>query len=255
VPGSAPNDRPADVDGTHREPPADPPAALVRTDGSGVVTGVDEERLLRATRPAERSAGGGRFVEMVPQVGDYVVEGAPLFRVWGAWQEHELEDLRGAVEMGSERTLESDAAFGIRQLVDIALRGLSPGINDPTTAVQAIDRIHDLLHRLSRRAIPAALRRDPDGEAQLYLRRPGWADYVVLAVEEIRLAGEGQVHVMRRLRQMLLDVLSVAPAGRQPALRAAIERVDVSIRRGLHDEMDRQIASPSEPHGQGPMAS
>ena len=235
--------------------PSGPPTGSVPARESGVVVAIDEHTLLEAAGREDDSSATERFVEMVPLVGDYVVEGSLIFRVWGEWAEDELKALQGAVQTSSERTLEADAAFGIRQLVDIALRALSPGINDPTTAIQAVDRIHDLLHRLAQRKIPSPLRRDPTGRARLYLRRPGWEDYVLLAVEEIRLSGESQLHVMRRLRQMLLDVLSVAPAERRPALEQAIARVDRGVRRGLEDAVDRRIARPSEPRGQGPMAS
>lgn len=235
--------------------PADRPAATVRAASSGVVAGVDEHRLLEAAGSREDSQSDERFVEMLPLIGDYVAEGSPIFRVWGDWSADELKGLRRAVQTGRERTLEADAAFGIRQLVDIALRALSPGVNDPTTAVQAVDRIHDILHRLAQRRIPSPLRRDASGRARLYLRRPGWEDYVLLAVEEIRLAGEGQVHLMRRLRQMVLDILEVAPPYRQPPLEQVLERLDRSVGRGLDDPIDRRIARPTDAMGQGPMVS
>ncbi len=235
--------------------PAGPPAHVIIAPDSGVVVSVDEGSLLNSAGRPEEDAVEERFVEMVPLVGDYVAEGSPIFRAWGEWSEDELRALESAIETGRERTMGQDAAFGIRQLVDIALRALSPGINDPTTAIQALDRIHDLLHRLVQRQIPAPLLRDPTGQARLFLRRPGWEDYVLLAVEEIRLAAEGQVHVLRRTRQMLLDVLLVAPDVRRRPIEEAIERVDRSAARGLDDELDRRIARPTDPHGQGPMVT
>ena len=79
-----------------------------------------------------------------------------------------------------------DAAFGFRQLVDIGERALSPGTNDPTTAVQALDELHDLLRRLAVRSFPSPVRLDEDGLLLLVLPRPSWADYVALAPDEIR---------------------------------------------------------------------
>jgi uncharacterized membrane protein len=234
--------------------PKDPPSERIRSKSAGVVVGIDERALLRAAGRADDSSVNERFVEMAPLIGDYVAEGSTVFRVWGDWDDDELKGLQGAVQTGSERTMESDAAFGIRQLVDIAVRALSPGINDPTTAVQAIDRIHDMLYRLGQRKIPSPLRRDPGGKVRLFMRRPGWEDYVLLAVEEIRLAGEGQLHVMRRMRQMLLDVLDVVPAERRGPVEEAIARVDRSAKRALDDPIDQRIARPTEPQGQGPMA-
>jgi uncharacterized membrane protein len=241
---------PAGEEAETSEVPAARPSALVRAKHDGVIVGLDEEALMKAAGRSED--GDDRFLEMTPLIGDYVPEDAPLFRLWGSWEDDELQALRDAVGFGRERTTDNDAAFGIRQLVDIALRALSPGINDPTTAVQAIDRIHALLRRLGQRQIPSPLRRDPTGKARLYLRRPDWEDYVVLAVEEVRLSGEGQVRVLRRLRQMLFDLLSVVPAERRPPLDQAIERVDRTAQRSLDDSLDRSIARPTDAHGQGP---
>lgn len=235
--------------------PTGRPSHVVRAPDAGVLAGVDEGALIKSIGRPDAEAVNERFVEMVPLVGDYVAEGSPVFRVWGEWDEEELDGLQGAIETGRERTMDSDAAYGVRQLVDIAVRALSPGVNDPTTAIQALDRIHDLLHRLVQRRIPSPLRRDPTGQGRLFLRRPAWEDYLLLAVEEIRLSAEGQVHVLRRLRQMLLDVLLVAPDERRPPIEAAIERVDRSAARSLDDELDRRIARPTHPYGQGPMAT
>ncbi|HVM30993.1 MAG TPA: DUF2254 domain-containing protein [Candidatus Limnocylindrales bacterium] len=226
----------------------------VRASKSGVLVAVDEKRLLKAVGRQDGETQE-RFVEMVPLIGDYVPEGSTIFRVWGDWDEDELKGLQGSIEIGQERTLDKDAGAGIRQLVDIALRALSPGINDPTTAVQAIDRIHDILYRIAQRRIPSPLRRDPTGKAILYLRRPGWSDYVLLSVEEIRLTAESQVHVLRRMRQMLLSLLEVAPIERRPPIEAAIERIDRSAARGLDDELDRRVARATDAHGQGPMTT
>jgi uncharacterized membrane protein len=251
-PAAAPSDR------DERARPGIPdsePAALVTSEKSGVLVAIDEDGLVKAVGRHNDDRAGNRFLEMMPLVGDYVVEGSPVFRVWGEWDDDDLEALRRAIEMGSERTMQNDAAFGLRQLVDIAVRALSPGINDPTTAVQAIDRIHDILHRLGRRRIPSPLRRDPTGKARMYLPRPGWEDYVLLAVEEIRISAEHQLHVLRRLRQMLLDVLNAVPEQRRAPVEHAIRRVDRSAARGLEDALDRRIAKPTDAHGQGPMAT
>ena len=235
--------------------PEGPPSEVIRARSSGVVVAIDEGGLLKAAGRPDDASIEERFVEMVPLIGDYISEGSVVFRLWGSWEGHELKQLQSALEMGHERTLEKDAAFGIRQLVDIAVRALSPGINDPTTAVQAIDRIHDILHRLAQRRIPSPLRRDEDARVRLYLRRPGWEDYVLLSVEEIRLSGEGQVQVLRRLRQMLIDVLEVAPPARREPLEEALARVDRSARRSLDDELDRRIARPTDAQGHGPMTT
>jgi uncharacterized membrane protein len=235
--------------------PSGAPTETVKAPESGVLVNVDEKSLLKSVGREDGHESEDRFVEMVSHIGDYLPEGSTVFRVWGSWDEDELKGLQGAVQMSHERTIEKDAAFGIRQLVDIALRALSPGINDPTTAIQAIDRLHDVLYRIVQRRIPSPVRRDPSGKAVLFLRRPGWPDYVLLSVEEIRLAAEEQVHVLRRMRQMLISLLEIAPAERRPPLEEAIERIDRSASRGLDDGLDRRIARPTEPAGQGPMTT
>src|SRR5467141_2460896 len=92
----------------------------------------------------------------------------------------------------------------IRLLVDIAIKALSPAINDPTTAVQAIDQIEDLLRRLGGHDLDAGYARDADGDLRLIFPMPTWEDYLVLAFDEIRHYGSDSVQVMRRLRSALV---------------------------------------------------
>jgi uncharacterized membrane protein len=231
--------------------PRTEPAAIVPAPGPGVLLEVDEHRLLNATRSEAESE---RLLELVPVIGDYVPEGAPLFRLWGDWSADEREGIARAVQFGSERTVSHDLAFGFRQLVDIAERALSTGVNDPTTAVQALDRIHDLLRRLAGRHIPSPIRRGPGGSARLLLPRPGWEDYLVLGTEEIRLSGSGHLSVMRRMRAMLLDLLEAAPADRRAAVERALARLDATIERGFDDEDDRRIARSGTIRGQDTIA-
>src|SRR4029079_2060653 len=118
--------------------------------------------------------------------------GAPLFEVRGesaALHDDEVTDL---VVLSLERTLEQDVAYGLRLLVDIAERSLSDSpFQDPTTAVQAIDRLHDCLRHLARRPFPTGEHRDAQGEVRLRVPVMGWDDYVHLAFDEIRIAGAG----------------------------------------------------------------
>ena len=240
-----------------RAVPSGTAARVVGSPQSGALVALDEGGMLEAARGVgQPRAGGGSdgdrpFVELVPMIGDYLPDGAPLFRVWGTWTDDDVDALQSAVHFGSERSVEQDFAFGFRQLVDIAARALSAGINDPTTAVQALDRIHDLLRHLVRRRIPSPIRYDPDGQARLFLGRPDWDDYVLLATEEIRLAGESHLQVMRRLRQLLTDVLSVAPSGRQPALRRALARLDASFERDLAHRTNEHPTSVNLAPGRG----
>jgi len=196
------------------------PDAVLGSDRPGVLVAVDESELLAATSAPDRCA------ELIPVLGDYVPEDAPLYRTWGRWDRAAEDRLRAAVELGRERTMQQDPAFGFRQLVDVAARALSPGTNDPTTAVQALDRLHDLLRRLATREFPPAVRLRGDGSVRARLPRPGWDDYVRLAVEEVRVYGKGHVQVVRRLRALLHDLESVVPEERQAILRHELQRLD-----------------------------
>src|SRR5215207_2816703 len=132
---------PSDVADPDRTLPSlgERPVQVVTHRGVGaVLVTFDRARLARLARR------GGAVVQLVPAVGDHVPPGGALLNVYG---EHALSErkLRRAVVLGDERTLDNDPAFAIRVLVDIAIRALSPAVNDPTTAVQSIDRIEDLL--------------------------------------------------------------------------------------------------------------
>lgn len=230
------------------------PDVLLKADVAGVVISVEEERLLEIADTEDRMA------ELLVTVGDFVPEGGPLFRLWGRWDHGAGVALREAVEVGSDRTIGQDAAFGFRQLVDIATRALSPGTNDPSTAVQSLDRLHDLLRRLATRAIPGSAREGREGQVRLVLARPSFDSYVGLAVDEIRLAGQGQLQVMRRLQAMLEDIAAVSHDERRRVVEAQLARLDRAAERGFDDPDDRLLASrpagttpvqadPLAPHG------
>ena len=133
--------------------------------------------------------------------------------------------------LGLERTLGQDVSYGLRMLVDMAERSLadSPFL-DPTTAVQAIDRLHDCLRQLARRPFPDGKYRDTHGDVRLVIRVMDWDAYVHLAFDEIREAGAGTPQVARRLRASLLDLCEYAPADRRAVLEDQMEMLDQAIR-------------------------
>ena len=134
----------------------------------GVVLGIDEDDLVRL---AQRY---GCVLELVPTVGDYVVHGGAVFRVYEGTEVVPPRAALAHVGLGPERTLFQDTAFGIRQLVDMAEKALSPAVNDPTTAVQSLDRIHDLLRRLVTRPLSSGRYADDNGPCALSSpRSPG----------------------------------------------------------------------------------
>ncbi len=200
-----------------REAPSDLPSPPIRAvvlgpDRPGTLQAVDLERLDRIARES------GAILELTIAVGDALPGAAPLVRVRGGGAVDD-DDVRGALTFGTERTMDQDPAFGFRQLVDIADRALSPGINDPTTATQVIDQIHDLLRRLAVRHIPSPQRVDDSGALRVIVPAPDWADHVDLAVDEIRISGGGSIQVVRALRRMLDDLETVVPDGRRAVIR------------------------------------
>jgi uncharacterized membrane protein len=172
---------------------------------------IDYEALVKAARVADCS------LEMVPAVGDFVPAGAPLFRVLGDPAHLDRSRVTAAVSLGPERTMNQDVAYGFRMLVDIAVRALSDAF-DPTTAVQAVDRLHDALRQLAHRPFPSGDYRDAAGHLRLQVSQISWDGYVHLAFDEIRDVGAGSVQVSRRLKAALEDLLSVAPPERRPPL-------------------------------------
>src|SRR5262249_53193148 len=150
--------------------PGSPAQVIEFTGRSGVVMAFSLEGLLRLAREAEA------IIEMVPQVGDSITSGDPLFRIFGGTRPVSPHALRGCVAVGTERTLEQDPRFAFRILVDIANKALSPAINDPTTAVLALDQIDSLLLCLGRRRLDEGIARDRDGKLRLVYGTPDAPD-------------------------------------------------------------------------------
>jgi uncharacterized membrane protein len=183
----------------------------------GVVTFVDAEKLVKLAKSADA------VIELVPRLGDFVPHATVLLRVWGSLPDQ--EHCCATVALDIERTIEQDPGFGLRQLVDIATRALSPGFNDASTATQAIDHIHDLMRRLTFRGFPATARADEDGEVRLIVNALGYGDYVRLAFEEIRSYGAEHVQVRERLERALRDCAAIANPERRAVLDAELRRL------------------------------
>ena len=157
------------------------------------------------------------------QVGDYVVAGTRLAQVWRhrdseADTEGLADEIRALVSVDRDRSLRQDVAFGVRQFVDIAERALSPGINDPTTAVQVIDALHSVLRRAVQRPVPSGHVTDSEGAVRLVYSTQTVEHLLELAVTEIAHWGRGSVRVPDHLRRVLDDLDTVA----LPAYRGTI---------------------------------
>ena len=213
---------------------------------SGVITYISHDRLVAA------AAAANCALVLVPALGAFVPAGAPLFRIEGDGNRLDLDQVTCSVLIGLERTLDQDVAYGIRMLVDMAERALadSPFL-DPTTAVQAIDRLHDCLRQLAVRSFPDGRHRDAEGRVRLTVPAMTWDAYVHLAFDEIRLAGAQSPQVSRRLTEALIDLETVAPAERLPALQRQRALLMTSVDEAALDERDVEFALHADRQGIG----
>ena len=186
---------PAD-DAEDQSPPARPERKwqAVPVKGNGYIQSLDNATLLRVAKEQNT------IVRMERGIGEFVVQGTPLLSV--AQDEPPgddiIADLQNAYGIDRHRTVEQDTGFGIRQLVDMALRALSPGINDTTTAVMCVDYLTAILSRLVTRDIPSSHRYE-DGELRVIAIGPTFASLVAESFDQIRGSAQGNLSIMLRM--------------------------------------------------------
>ena len=212
---------------------------------AGVLTDFDEAGLTRLASHHDVA------IEILCAVGDFVPRGAPLIRVFGTGGPDLANRLRRHIGIAAERTMIQDVAFGFRQLVDIAERALSPAMNDPTTAVQSLDRIHDLLRGLGARPFPSGVVHDDRGALRLVVPRESWQDLVTLSFAEIRAYGETSLQIARRLRAAFDDLIDFVAPERCEALEEMLGELRHGIERGFADPGDRERAEVPDAGGLG----
>ncbi len=214
------------------------------TGRSGVLQSVGTNELVGIARDADV------LLELVPAVGDPIVPDTPLFRVHGLGAVDD-ERLRRSVAVGDERTMRQDPAFVLRLLADISSKALSPGVNDPTTSVQALDQIELLLRLLaSRRLTPGELR-DADGHLRFCYPAQTWEDLLSIALDEARSFGVTSTQVARRLRALLDDLHAAVPPHRRPAVEAQQALLERSVQRANADPAELDIAATADRQGLG----
>jgi uncharacterized membrane protein len=197
------------------------------------------------------AAAAGAVVVVIAAAGDTLVESCVMLRVHSGRGNLDERALRAAFVLGAERTFEQDPKYAIRLLVDIAIRALSPAVNDPTTAVQALDQIEDLLLRLGRRRLEIGGFRDHAGALRLVVPYPEWEDFLSLAFDEVRHCGATSVQVMRRMRALAADLIRALPEERHAALQHQQRRLDASIAKAFPDAGEKQGASVEDRQGLG----
>lgn len=235
-------------DGGARPGPEPGRRIVCHRDRSGVVLAVNLRGL---AREAQRC---GCVVEFAAQVGDFLATDEPLIYLYGA--SNALSGinerrLQGLVALGTERTMEQDPMFAFRIEVDIALKALSPAINDPTTAVLAIDQLHRLLRLVGKRSLANRPVIDDNGKPRVFFRTPDWIDYVHISFREIRHCGAGSLQIERRLRAMIENLMKTLPMARHAALRRELDLLDATIVREHMFTEDIALARIPDTQGMG----
>jgi len=227
-------------------PPEDDPSVVPATD-YGVVTKLPHQVLVAIAEEADC------VLELVPAMGDFVPRGGPLFRVRGGpLAEPHRSAAALSVILERERSHQFEPAFGLRKLVDVGARSIySSPFQDPTTSVQSINAIHDILRQLAPREFPSGRHHDAHGHVRLVERVMSWEGYVRLAFDELRLAGAGSPQVARRLRAALEDLRTVAPPERRPPLDRQLTLLDDGVRRAFDDDADVDAALVPDMQGIG----
>jgi len=215
-----------------------------RRPSRGVIQGVDLARVVQLAHEHDV------VVYQVRRVGQFVAEGDTMFEVAGD-AENAQEIFTAIVDLGRERTLYQDPLYGIRQLVDTATQALSPAVNSTTTAVQALDRIFDLVGRIGRSPTPTGLVTDADGIVRFVYPVLTWPDVVDLAFVEIRQFGSGATQITRRLLAGFDELLRELPDDRHDAIRAQREAVMHGVQRRAVNNADMVTALRPDAMGLG----
>ncbi len=202
---------------------------------SGYIQNVDGEALLRLARKHRTT------VRMERGIGEFVVDQTPLVSLdrEGPPDGEIIGALQSAYSIDRRRTLEQDVAFGIRQIVDIALRALSPSTNDTTTAVMCLDHLTAILSRVASRRIPPSHRYE-DGDLRVITIGPTFATLLEESFDQIRGSAVGNVGVLLRMLVALQTIASLtASPSRRRSLREQVEWIAESAERTVESLHDR----------------
>jgi uncharacterized membrane protein len=198
-----------------------PERSVQHGESSAIIIAVNIDALIAEAKRVDA------IIELVPRVGDFVAKNDLLFQLRGMGAARVDERfLRNQVAFGRERTIEQDSTFAFRVIVDIAIKALSPAINDPTTAVIAIDQLQRLLRTVGTRDLRDEKIFDSERQLRLIFHTPNWQDFVDLTFSEIRMYGAGNLQVMRRLRAMIDTVSHGLSERRVSALQKELDLLD-----------------------------
>jgi uncharacterized membrane protein len=205
-------------------PPGRPPAAplpprlraIIWPHRQAILQQLDLARLLRAA--------GGAVIVLRAGMGDMLQQGAPVADLHGG-EAADTAVLAGLVT-GPERSFDQDPLFAFRLLADIALRALSPAVNDPATAVQVLDTTESLLQALVSRDLDVADVADGTGTVRVVLALPSWDDYLRTGLDDLIESASQSPMVLLRARTLLTTLLNAAPPARQPPVAQRLHRAE-----------------------------
>lgn len=228
------------------EPPTPPQPTLnvvrVHAEHSGFLVRVDEGKLVDSARARDA------FVRIDRLPGSFIVAETPVVSAW-RYDGAEFSDdertalqrsVRRALHVGPERTGTHDVAHGLRQLVDVAAKALSPGINDPTTAIHALDHVSALLAELTRYRLGSITAIDRNGISRLECVGPTFGDHLDLAITQPLLYGRGDPLVVMRLLEILRDLAWTIPSQHSDVIRGQLHRIEHAILDEEFDSVERQ---------------
>jgi uncharacterized membrane protein len=205
------------------EPTFQPAPAVLRFDHKdAVLDGLDTHALVELARRA------GCVLRLRVPVGTFLTRGSDLFEVHGGRPPREDEVL-AALHSSPVRTLYQDPSYGIRQLADVGCRALSRAVNDPTTALQVLDRLHAVMRVVAERPDPPGAYVDAAGEVRLVVPVPGWDRLVDLSFTEIALFGSGSPQISRKLMAIYDDLEGLVSGERKPAVARQREWLSAEV--------------------------
>lgn len=215
--------------------------ATIWAQDSGFIVNLDRAALVEIAREADVTIVTSR------QIGDFVVAATPVgFIAVGedsdvdrAESKEVAERAASKIHVGVERTASQDIAYGLRQLTDVAVKALSPGINDPTTAIHALGHSSALLTELMTRELGSEALCDDDGVTRLIVDTPSFSELLDLAVAQPRKYGQADSRVMLRLSQLLCDIAWHAEIDHRPAILSQLGRLRTTISRQDFDVQEK----------------
>jgi uncharacterized membrane protein len=228
-------EHPEVVEGRSRGPD-DGPHRPVGNASAGYIQAIDEDRIFLHADTQDL------FIRIEQGIGDFVLPGEPLATVWPAdgLSDETAEDIRKAFVLGLERTPHQDFEYGLIELVDMAVKALSPSINDPTTAMMAVDRLSELIVVMGRQPPLACERSNRTGRLCMLVRRPSFNRAITLTFDQIRHHGCTDPALMNKLVDRLGDIGTLVKPQHHDRLVQAIETARAQAATAIDDPVDRR---------------